>query len=205
MTLWEGQITRKSLGPKYAWHNEHCTWISVPKNANMMFRKLCTAIGMYKQLRTSLAPISFAVVRDPKTRLFSGICEYMKRSRKPITEASIVDTLIDFRYNSAFFDEHLEPQTVWLHGTAFTHLVRFENMIEDTMRIPYLHANAEKVLKAINPVKLKRSKHYIDMGGFVVKYSELLDSTVEKYYQQDMDLFNNIRSYENKEILVKHI
>lgn len=198
MIMWPGQITLKPLGLKYTWQNESCSWVSVPKNANMMFRKLCTAIGMHKQIRYNLSPESFAVVRDPRTRLFSGICEYLRRLHQPITEAKIIDNLIDLRYNPSKFDEHLEPQIVWLNELSFTHLVRFEYMIEDTMRIPYLRQHEKMVLKSIKPNRLTTSRYYIDMNGFIAKHQALIDSTIDKHYKQDLELFNNIRNYENK-------
>lgn len=201
--LWPGQITKIKLGPRYAWHNNECTWVSVPKNANMMFRKFCTHIGMEKVLLNETAPITVAVIRNPKTRLVSGICEHMRRKQRNILERDITSELHSFYRKPQLFDEHLEPQHVWIHGLTITHYIKFENMLEDIMRVPYMNQHTDYFYKMVRVNRLTSSNRYIDLPGFVIKYSDLLDEFVEKFYQQDLNLYNNLQSYENKLIEIR--
>lgn len=192
MNSWPGQITNTLLGPRYVWHNSQCTWISIPKNANMMFRKFCGHIGMHKVELTEPAPITVAVIRNPKTRLVSGICEYLRRIQPSILERHIYSALCNLYRDPTLFDEHLEPQIMWLQNTPISHYIKFENMLEDIHNVPYMNQYTNHFFKMVDVKKLSESSRYMDLPGFVERYSELLDECVEKFYQQDLDLYNRL-------------
>lgn len=192
MTQWQGQITKSILGPRYAWHNTQCTWISVPKNANMMFRKFCEHIGMERVVLEKTAPVTVAVIRNPKTRLVSGICEHLRRRQLNILERDISASLFNLYHRPHLFDEHLEPQSVWLHGLDITHYIKFEDMLEDIQQVPYMNQFVQHFYKMVEVKKLTESRRYMDLPGYVIKYSDLLDECVEKFYQQDQDLYNKL-------------
>lgn len=194
MSSWPGQITNTQLGPRYVWHNSQCTWISIPKNANMMFRKFCEHIGMYKVELTKPAPISVAVIRNPKIRLVSAVCEYLRRTQSSIIERHIHSSLCRFYCDPTLFDEHLEPQTMWLQNVPVSHYIRFETMLEDIHNVPYMNQFTNHFFKMVDPNKLTKSRRYIDLHGFVNKYSNLLDECVEKFYLEDLTLYNKLNN-----------
>jgi len=158
---------------------------------------------MEKVLLNETAPITVAVIRNPKTRLVSGICEHMRRKQRNILERDITSELHSFYRKPQLFDEHLEPQHVWIHGLTITHYIKFENMLEDIVRVPYMNQRTDHFYKMVRVNRLTSSNRYIALPGFVIKYSDLLDEFVEKFYQQDLDLYNNLRSYENKLIEIR--
>src|SRR5210317_751 len=174
----EGQITNKDFKSIDVWHNPKCMWVSIPKNANMVYRGICNKTGIKKVKYTDqTADEVVAVIRNPYTRLLSGLGECQKR--KKMQKLSTTQLLEKLLHSAADFDEHLEPQAMYLHGKTYTHILLFENLLEETLRVNFFKQHEKIVTNAVRPERTKKSKHHSgSLDDVINQNKELCDEIV---------------------------
>ena len=97
------------------------------------------------------------------------------------------------------FDEHLEPQVAFMYDFTFTHIFKFENMLDEALQFPYF-ATGEGVIRAhLNPARAQRSQ-YLDLAHIQNENQELLDMIVAKYYSRDYEIWLNPDKFINKPV-----
>jgi hypothetical protein len=181
-------------------------WVSVPKNANMTMRKLCESVQMVRrEITLDNIPKStevFAIIRNPKTRILSGLAECSRRSKNAkIRGNTDIKKLLEMLISDIrIFDEHLEPQCYYLQHHTFTNFVRFENLDTNLLMLNYFQNKKIPIRRHINPKLLGKSRKSMisDMDTLVIENRDLLDQCIKKYYQTDQDLYRNPESYINK-------
>lgn len=188
------QITKTDLRTPIVWANQECMWTSVPKNANMAYRRLCRAVDMPKQKYIGqTATYSICVVRNPVHRLFSGLGEFIRRHKQKELPITLLEKLLD---NADNFDEHLEPQIVYLQNKSYTHILSFENLVEETLQVPYFAKNEQIVKLCIRQPVPDKSKYFSHSIDEIYKYySPLIDDIINKYYFKDVILWQNREKY----------
>lgn len=195
------QITNTDIRHGYLWANKRCGFVGIPKTANMQFRQICSYYRMYNvhYYETPKPEYLFCVVRDPWKRTLSGIGEYRRRKRrhhKALTWRGLLKELLE---NPKKFDEHLEPQAAFMYGHKFTHIFKFEQMLDDALKFPFF-ANDPDLIKAnIHPTRATRSQ-YLDLEQIQEENQDLLDQIVEKYYARDCEIWSSPEQYINKHV-----
>lgn len=195
------QITNTNIRHGYVWANQECSFVSVPKTANMQFRKICGRYKMkYKHQDEVLDPaFQFCVVRNPWTRVLSGLGEYRRRRLrhdKKLTWRTLCERLLE---SPTQFDEHLEPQIAFMQGYTFTHIFKFENMLDDALNFPYFKNDPGWIKSNINPVRSQRSQH-LDLVEIQKDNQDLLDQIVAKYYSRDYEIWLRPAMFVNKPV-----
>ena len=187
------------------WRNPECMWISVPKNANMVMRKVCEHSAMNnKYVSLDNIPKSkevFTIVRDPETRLLSALAECKNRSKnKQIKQATFTQLLKMLLDDISIFDEHLEPQLYYMQYHTFTHILRFDHLNTDIQNVKYFQSRQKVIDRHINPDLLSRSRKsgLKDMKKLLMENQPLVDACIKKYYQTDQNIYNNPENYINK-------
>lgn len=187
------------------WRNEHCMWVSVPKNANMTMRKLCGSASM-KRATVSLDRIPgstevFAIIRDPRTRLLSALAECQHRTKNRVIKKATFSELLEMLLDDiSIFDEHLEPQLYYLQYHTYTNILHFENLNTNIKKLNYFKYRTRIVNKYIIPDLLSKStKPSLENMDTMLKDNEsLIEQCIKKYYQTDQDIHNNPEHYINK-------
>lgn len=185
--------------PFWVWHNCHCTWISVPKNANMQLRKICTACNMSRvKFQNTDSTETVCILRNPKTRLISALGEFKKRKRRKETINELMEILLA---DPRSFDEHLEPQSFYVHGVKFTHILKFEQLDQELHRVEWFAKHPEPLKNYINPARLQKSRHHgTPPDQLASEHSKLVDDIVNKYYAYDLELWQNHTAYQQKQL-----
>lgn len=192
------QITNTNLGPPVVWTNGEFMWTSVPKNANMAYRRFCRATSMDKTLyHESMSPqFSICVFRNPVHRLFSALGEYRKRKKVRLPIGELLERLKD---DPSGFDEHLEPQLIFTQGKAYTHILKFENLNSETKNIPYFSNITGIIDQFITPDAPTTSKYWNnDLNSIYTEFSALTDDIINKYYTKDVLIWQNRENYIRK-------
>jgi len=198
----EGTITTAlNTFPREYWKNDDFAWVSIPKNANSQFRNICASFNATRQKNNGTYPATrICVWRNPRTRLISGLGEWCKRRGpnrgKPLTLDAYGSLLTDLLNDSSRFDEHLEPQIVYAGGICFTHVLCFENLIDEMLTVPAFKSHPEKWNKVLKADKLTSSKHTNNAGGLDAvqqQHKQLIDQIINKYYKQDQEVYENRR------------
>ena len=172
------------------WCNNQLGWIAIPKNGNMATRRLCDRLNMRRQPYTGQQPEKlFCVIRDPQTRLISGLNEFkMRKLGKNYFNWPIQDLLEMLLDKPHRFDEHLEPQALYLGEHRFDYVCKFENIFQDICDIPEIPVvHTEKTISQAKANSSKAGK--IDV--ILADNRCLVDAVLEKYYQQDLEIYNN--------------
>lgn len=188
-----------AIHPERMWHNPECLWIFVPKNANMMMRKICADFGMHRTKdRGQHSKYSVCIVRNPYTRLISGFGEYSKRNRDRRPLAELLEHFAD---DPSGFDEHLEPQLFYLQSRSYTHILKFENLLDDLLLVPYFSTKPDVINKHLKPQRLQKSKHYSkSLEHILSEHSVVIDSIVHKYFSRDLHIWQNTDKYRNNKV-----
>lgn len=182
------------------WYNRDCLWAGIPKNANMVYRNICRQLSMEHQPKVlnlkefnAISTESVCVLRNPVYRLFSGLGEYKKRQGHKNKEIS---TLLEELLKDPFdFDEHLEPQLVYIEGRAYTHILAFENLLEETLTVDYFKKHEHIIEKAIRPMG-ERSKYFNEpISDLYEQHKSIVDDIISKYYQKDLKMWQNRQKY----------
>ena len=184
--------------PKWVWQNEHCMWVSVPKNANMQIRKICTACGMPRVKHQDLthSAETVCVLRDPRTRLISALGEFKKRKRRSENLNKLLEMLLD---DASGFDEHLEPQSFYISGIVFTHILRFEDLHNELNRVDWFSQYSTVIDKHINSQRLTSSKHHKSTPEQLAQQNQqLVDQIINKYYRRDLEIWQNRFAYQGQ-------
>jgi len=197
------QITDKILPERHVWHNKRCMWVSIPKNANMNFRYICTSMGMEKKLyENQSADEVFCVVRNPLTRIISGIGEYKARYKRQDTFEELLDELMQ---SPRSFDEHLEPQVFFINDIVFTHILKFEDINTQVRNLKYFrknyvfHQRSKMQEFMLNKNRTQISKHFKEpLTKLITHNKDTLDKIVEKYYSYDMEIWKNPEKFIGK-------
>mgnify|MGYP001039950365 CR=1 FL=1 len=194
------QITDRYIKHEYLWMNKTCGWVSIPKNANMMLRVVCDNFNMNYRHRTEVNPkTTFCVMRNPYTRILSGIGEYRQRNlrhRSKVTWTQLLEKLLD---DPKTFDEHLEPQVAFMEGYYFTHIMRFEKLLPELLEWEYFKKDSKFIKRIVSTERSQISKH-MDLDTILNENKILVDSLVKKYYNQDYEIWLNPTKYLNKKI-----
>lgn len=196
------QITDTNLGTNVVWANAEFCWISVPKNANMVYRLILQNIGVP---RVAYQPMhgqqwSVFVIRDPRIRLISALGEYSVRQRvRNRSLQALLQALID---NPSKFDEHLEPQSVWVQGRSYTDILLFENLYQETVEHPFFASHQKVVDRYLKSDRLNNSKHHRgkSLHQLYLDHQDLVDIAVKKYYNKDLDIWNDRKNWTGKEL-----
>jgi len=199
------QITDTEMPDRQVWSNEFCMWVSVPKNANMRFRAICNSIGMMKkQDDFEYPPERFFIIRNPYTRVLSGLGEFKSRNKRP---EEFEELLFEFKKDPKMFDEHLEPQVSFVYDIDYTNILKFEDLNNQIRTIKYLRKNYIFNEKKNNPYlkinrdRLSRSRHYKKPLEEIEKiYKNDLDEIINKYYGYDLEIWKNPNKYIGKKI-----
>jgi len=196
------QITNTKLAqPAVYIKDNRCMWTSIPKNANMLFRGICKSVGMNRRLYTGQqADQSFFIIRNPLNRLVSGLGEYRRRRQLNVGLVDLLDQLYE---NPVSFDEHLEPQLVYVAGKSYTHIIRMENLKTEIMEVPYIrHNGAEVVRIRIDPNKTTNSRHLKGqpMEKWLDENQSKVTAVINKYYATDMQMWENPQNFLNKDL-----
>lgn len=196
------KITNTNIKPTGIWYNPDCMWTSVPKNANMMYRQMCTEMNMvHCQYQNHVAKESVCVLRNPYTRIVSGIGEYTKRHSTKFNGVPFESMLYRLLNTPQKFDEHLEPQSFYISGKKYTHVLKFEDLYNETLRVKYFAKHRNLVDKFVEMRRTRRSRYFRESPEELIqKHQDLFDQIVEKYYQKDLELWKNHRSFENVRI-----
>jgi len=196
------QITQTSLGPGVVWANSDFCWTSVPKNANMVYRSILQNLGVP---RVTYQPTHgqtwcIFVIRDPRTRLISALGEHCLRRR--VRGRSIKDLLESLLADPGNFDEHLEPQTVWVQGKRYTEILLFEDLYQQTLAHPFFAPHSTVVNRYMNPDRLNNSKHHRgkSLQQLYLDHQDLVDLAIKKYYNKDLDIWKDRKNWTGKEI-----
>ena len=194
------QITNTNIQHGYSWANKQCGFVGIPKTANMQFRMICEHYQMSRgRHREPPSLYQFCVVRNPWTRTLSGVGEYRRRKRRwnrSLTWRGLLEELLE---TPERFDEHLEPQVAFMYDFTFTHIFKFENMLDEALQFPYF-ATGEGVVRAhLNPARAQRSQ-YLDLAHIQNENQELLDMIVAKYYSRDYEIWLNPDKFINKPV-----
>jgi hypothetical protein len=197
------QLTPTNLEHDYLWYNNNCGWVSVPKNANMMIRNICEHFNMdYKLKSVAERPVEmFCVVRNPWLRFVSGMAECLYRRHNGTTRTSMNELLLaidQFYEEPHLFDEHLEPQIAYVHGYTFTKIVKFENLLNDLLKVEYLNKDKYLVARYTNPSLTQVSKYFNSIHQVVKQHELLINKVIEKYYARDYEIWLCPPEYENK-------
>lgn len=203
----EKTITNKLRSVKrVCWRNNDFMWVSIPKNANMNFRSICQKMGAMKQDWPRLLDrpsTIFSVWRNPRTRLVSGMGEYLARThKKSVSHRAYSEHFKLLLADASGFDEHLEPQIVYANGVTFSHLLEFEDMINEMMRVPVLENNQSVWRSNIQPKKTQTSKHAkgTSIEDIISDNHTVIENLIEKYYAQDLEIWTNLSDYEGKHL-----
>lgn len=205
MISYTGDITDTLRGKRQIWRNENFGWISIPKNANMQFRHI---MGKLKAKRLNiesfdtLPDVTVCVWRNPRTRLLSGLGECLSRRKgiKGLNSAKYTEWLEKLLSDPHQFDEHLEPQIVYTHSIAYTHVIKFENLLEESQKVfdPVL------AKRFLNPGRTKKSKHTKESLDDIIKQNEnLITDIIDKYYSLDEKIFQNTEILKDKENIIR--
>lgn len=179
------------------WKNKKCTWVSVPKNANMMMRSLCSQSGMTANTVKSDTVINtsevIGIIRDPRSRLLSGLVECQKRNSKRFSKMKIPELLKLLLHDITLFDEHLEPQIFYLQNFKFTHILKFENLKEELLNTEHFSQHKNLVNRLVNSSLLKnsRSTKLSDIQQVLSDNKNLVDQCVSRYYGQDQKIWQS--------------
>lgn len=183
--------------PRWVWQNNHCMWVSVPKNANMQLRKICTESDMPRvKYRGLPSTETVCILRDPGTRLISALGEFKKRKRRGENISELMAILLA---DASGFDEHLEPQSFYISGMTFTHILKFEDLHDELHRVNWLSQNTDIIDKYINPRRLRNSKHHgKPLEQLIEQHQQLVDQIINKYYLRDLELWQNHLAYQGQ-------
>ena len=197
------QITQTNIGVGRVWANREFCWTSVPKNANMRFRHIMRELHI-PETTYSLdvgTLYNVFVIRDPVTRLLSGLGEYQQRSgqRKSVEFWTLMERLL---HTPERFDEHVEPQAAFVAGKTYTDIFRFENLIESLCQHSYFAAHHRVIHKHLTQSKLQQSKHHVgqDLNRLYRDHRNLVDSVIKKYYNIDMEIWQDPQGWLNRRI-----
>ena len=139
------QITKiQKFDPSSFYSERHnIVYLAIPKNANMLIRNVLVRndfgvrkfrSDLEKDYPHKIFPGStrvFTIIRDPYTRLISAMGEYLKRREKirVMKTDLIVTRLNEFLNDPGKFDEHLEPQSLFIWPEWPTAWIDFDNMM----------------------------------------------------------------------------
>lgn len=128
---------------------------------------------------------SFAIIRDPRTRLWSSYKHFRFEGE------GLVDFLSRFSSISFIQDHnklaHRRRQVDYLKGASNIWLLRFEHLENDFITLK----TRLGLLSSDLPI-LGENKRIIDEHEV-----ELIESYVQEHYSEDLDLFNKINSYDS--------
>tara|TARA_A100001011_G_C14304269_1_gene842320 strand:- start:1928 stop:2509 length:582 start_codon:yes stop_codon:yes gene_type:complete len=176
------------------WKNNDLGWISIPKNANMATRYLLEYYGCKRQHYSQMREVKkmLIVLRNPYYRLISGLFESnLRKEFMPWTNVDYGLLLQHLYHNPRDFDEHVEPQSVFIKNIKFTHILQFELL--------------NKAFKDIGVFKPKVIDHFIhkdklhsskagDLRIILNNNRKWVDRVVEKYYTKDIEVYKNPHS-----------
>lgn len=192
------------INPK-VWTNSECTWVSIPKNANMMMRGLCEKSGMKACIIDTAQNLNstetIVIIRNPRTRLLSGLLEYRKRNS--IAKNKRINSLLEMLLDDiTIFDEHLEPQHFYMQNFTFTHILKFENLKQELSETKFFEKNINYVNSMVDESFLHKSRKIgkQEFDNHLAKNKELIDQCIKKYYSVDQDIWDNTRKYINTHI-----
>jgi len=197
----QSQITdcdHDKIHPHRHWQNNQCVWTQVPKNANMMIRKICGKLQMTNTDKPDRTlPERVCVIRNPRTRLISALGEYSKRKKDHRPLRALLEHLCE---DATGFDEHLEPQSWYLQEITYTHILKFEQLDTEIYTVPTFAQHRSVVDTVIRPQRLTYSKHHSgDLQDIIEEHQDLVEQCVEKYYALDQDIWQNTDKYQNTE------
>jgi len=199
------QITRTDIGLGEVWANTQFCWTSIPKNANMVYRKILKDLDVpITRYRDDLGlDHSIFVIRDPRTRLLSGLGEYRKRRHSAKwhsnPDISVKHLLEDLINDPTCFDEHLEPQVAFIAGKSYTEILMFENLYQETLAHPFFAGHQQIVDRYMNAARLNNSKHHQqDLQQLIQEHQVLVDKAIELYYSVDYEIWSDPTSWINK-------
>lgn len=176
------------------WHNENCMWVSVPKNANMMMRNLCQQTHMTPKTIGSDTAIAakeiICIIRDPGSRILSGLIECQKRSTNTQLKNKTIPELLQLLLDDIqLFDEHLEPQIFYLQNFTFTHILKFEILKQELLTTQHFSQYFTLVDKLVKEDLLSSSRKIKNLNNVVHSNQNLIDLCVKKYYFLDQKLW----------------
>jgi len=199
--LLDHQITLANIPKNTGWFNDENLWISIPKNANTQMQKICKDLGIgCGTIPTSGTTFktTICVLRNPATRVISGLGEFKARNkRKTETIQQLLEELIE---DPLQFDEHLEPQLVFMAGHSYTNILMFESLLQELQTIPTFRYNNIRLRQRIDPIRLNMSKHFYPDSIEKIYFDNqvVIDHVVNKYYQRDLEMWLEPQSYINK-------
>lgn len=196
------QITQTDIEHGYVFANVKCAFIPTPKCANMTFRAIGEPYKMDWVHTNELPPpeYRFCVLRNPWTRLLSGMGEYRRRRRWRWRSTTWRLLFEEFLENPAPFDEHLEPQLAYMHNYTFTHIFKFETLLDDALEFPYFQNNLDWIRANISMERAMISQH-LDIQAVMAANRDLVDQIVAKYYARDYEMWLSPGDFINKKIL----
>lgn len=183
--------------PIWFWHCDQFAWVSVPKNANMMMRKICLGMRVNrKRFANQASNETVCILRNPRTRLISALGEFRKRKRRSETLDELLDLLLK---DPSGFDEHLEPQCFYVHNIAFSHILKFENLDAELMRVDWIRQHSEVVQRHLVPNLLKESRnHTTSIATLLEQHHGIVENIIDRYYARDAELWTNHINYQHQ-------
>jgi hypothetical protein len=171
----------------------------VPKNANMMMRKICEATGMSRvKLKDQASTETVCILRNPRTRLISALGEFRKRKRRSESLEQLLENLLN---DPTGFDEHLEPQLHYIEGIAFTHILKFEKLDQELQRSIWFKQHQPVVESHLNPDRLANSKHHqTSIESLLKQHHGVVENIIDRYYTRDVELWQNHLNYQNQKL-----
>jgi len=154
-------------------------YISIPRNSSKFHR------GIYgseqNKSQWSKTNTWYAVIRNPRHRLISGLQECDRRVLK--SNKTPDRLMIDLLRDPARFDEHVEPQAFFLSQSPKPPLLFNFHKQREQMCAYFKHEPSfvQRVLPVDPPLK--------DIRQWSI---ELIDRCIEKYYATDVKLWETV-------------
>lgn len=188
-------------------HNLKKFYINIPKNATnwgkAAMKNLKWVQGNYhrdKLIKKGYEAI--VILRDPMDRWFSGIAEYSSRYNIKLHTSQLNDLALKLLTDRVAFDEHTEEQSMFLDSinSDTTTWFKFEpelnqNFADYVRRVLGIENN----LQGIDP-KYTSSGMKAKVRAWLEEcLTEENYKSLNKFYEVDQDLYNNVKYYKRKE------
>lgn len=173
------------------WHtpDHSVTWLPIPKNGYSVVKEVVSTNNWqmsYWHGDSLIQGQSFCVIRNPITRLFTGLREFYSRTEDPVLGVLNWPDMLDAFYQEPqLFDEHCEPQCFYLHGFRPTRWIRYNSMASNLAQWSRFPPN-----KIINQQSANTSKAG-DLWNLYCKYQPQANRILASHWKCDMDLWHN--------------
>ena len=197
-TRWSGH----KFGTCLVRHEDKLVYVNIPKNATEWAKS--TIGGQRHNFIDDPLPDDYqylVILRDPQTRLVSGICEWLKRYT-PINPTDEIldnpDVLTMLVGQGGAHDEHTELQARFIEDIPRDRTTFFR--CDDTLKETVEHWFEENKLLTHVPVNRKHQTHgewKERMNKFedMIKHKAVLQKRIKNQLEIDTELYNSVQYY----------